>query len=81
MNRAMTKILTHTRMIIIPGMVKHAVSILLASSLPAGRQAFDLFNQIIKQMKNKNFSKILHFKLQVIRCISKIDGAIMMFEL
>jgi hypothetical protein len=30
MNRAMTKILTHTRMIIIRSMVKHAVIVLLA---------------------------------------------------
>jgi hypothetical protein len=33
MNRAMTKILTHTRMIIIRSMVKHAVIVLLASCI------------------------------------------------
>jgi hypothetical protein len=32
MNRAMTILLTHTWMIIIRNMVKHAVSVLLASS-------------------------------------------------
>jgi hypothetical protein len=33
MNRAMTKILTHTRMIIIRRMVKHVVRVLLASCI------------------------------------------------
>jgi hypothetical protein len=33
MNRAITKILTHTRMIIIRSMLKHAVRVLLVSCI------------------------------------------------
>jgi len=45
----MTKILTHTRMIIIRSIVKHVVIFLLASSPAWAGQASDLFNKIINR--------------------------------
>jgi len=49
MNRAMTKILTHTRMIIIRSMGKHAVRVLLASSPAWAGQASDQLNKNINR--------------------------------
>jgi len=47
MNRAMTKILIHTWMIIIRSRVKYAVRVLLVSCPAWAGQASDNFNQIL----------------------------------
>ncbi len=47
MNRAMTILLTHARMIIIRNMVKHAVSVLASSHIEKMRQVSDTFNKIL----------------------------------